>query len=165
MISPHLPVLQVVLPLISAPICLILRKGTAAWAIAVVMTWSALAGAFMLLAEVLANGPISYALGGWPAPIGIEYRIDLLGAFVLVTVSAIGAIVIVFARASVDLSVSVMLAAYLSARSLNDRRRAIPKCRPARIADSVSLAQRFASVSRVKVAVSGACPFILICTL
>jgi multicomponent Na+:H+ antiporter subunit D len=55
----------------------------------------------MLLAEVLRTGPISYALGGWPAPWGIEYRIDLLSAFVLVTVSAIGAIVIVFARASV----------------------------------------------------------------
>ncbi len=101
MISPHLPVLQVVLPLISAPICLILRNGTAAWVIAVIVTWGALAGAFMLLAEVLANGPISYALGSWPAPIGIEYRIDLLGAFVLVTVSTIAAVVIVFARASV----------------------------------------------------------------
>lgn len=101
MISQHLPVLQVVLPLISAPICLIIRSGKVAWAIAVVVTWAALAGALMLLAEVLRAGPISYALGGWPAPWGIEYRIDLLSAFVLVTVSAIGAIVIVFARASV----------------------------------------------------------------
>jgi multicomponent Na+:H+ antiporter subunit D len=100
-ISPHLPVLEVVLPLISAPICLVLRSGTIAWAIAAAMTWGAFAGALMLLAAVIDTGTISYALGGWPAPWGIEYRIDMLSAFVLVTISAIGAIVIVFARASV----------------------------------------------------------------
>ena len=32
------------------------------------------------------HGVISYAIGGWAPPIGIEYRIDLLNAFVLVLV-------------------------------------------------------------------------------
>lgn len=101
MISPHLPVLQVVLPLVAAPVCLIARSATFSWSVAVLMTWAALAGALLLLAQVLETGPISYALGGWAAPWGIEYRIDLLGAFVLVTISAVAAAVILFARQSV----------------------------------------------------------------
>ncbi len=101
MISPHLPVLEVVIPLVSAPICLVLRSARAAWAIAVVITWAAFAGAVMLLVEVRAHGTISYELGSWAPPWGIEYRIDMLGAFVLVTVAAIGALVIVYARESV----------------------------------------------------------------
>ena len=36
---------------------------------------------------MLATGPISYHLGGWAPPWGIEYRVDLLNAFVLVLVS------------------------------------------------------------------------------
>ncbi len=101
MITPHLPVLEVALPLVSAPICLILRSANVAWWVAVAMTWAAFAGALMLLAQVLDTGPITYALGGWAAPWGIEYRIDLLSAFVLVTVTTIGSLAILFARASV----------------------------------------------------------------
>ncbi len=101
MITPHLPVLEVALPLVSAPICLILRSANVAWWVAVAMTWAAFAGALMLLAQVLDAGPITYALGGWAAPWGIEYRIDLLSAFVLVTVTSIGSLAILFARASV----------------------------------------------------------------
>ena len=44
------------------------------------------------------SGPISYHLGGWEPPWGIEYRVDLLNAFVLVLVSAVGAVMMPFAR-------------------------------------------------------------------
>ena len=33
-----------------------------------------------LLWQVLTTGPISYALGGWAPPWGIEYRVDVLNA-------------------------------------------------------------------------------------
>jgi len=55
----------------------------------------------MLLIRVLDSGVITYELGGWAAPWGIEYRIDTLNAFVLVIVSAIGAIVLPYARHTV----------------------------------------------------------------
>ena len=73
MISTHLPDLQVVIPLLSAPICVILRRGYPSWLLSLVVSWLSFAISVNLLAQVLANGPISYLLGGWAAPWGIEY--------------------------------------------------------------------------------------------
>jgi Formate hydrogenlyase subunit 3/Multisubunit Na+/H+ antiporter, MnhD subunit len=100
-ISMHQPVLQIVLPLMAAPICIILRSATVAWGLALVVTWGALAASIALLLHVIDHGTISYAIGNWPPPWGIEYRIDLLSAFVLLTVSIVGAFSMVFARRSV----------------------------------------------------------------
>ena len=93
MISSHLPALQVVLPLISAPVCVLMRNGRVAWMLAVAVSWIAFVIAIALLAQVVANGPLSYAMGGWAAPYGIVYRIDLLNAFVLIIVAGMGALV------------------------------------------------------------------------
>ena len=54
-----------------------------------------------MLWQVLASGPISYHLGGWEPPWGIEYRVDFLNAFFLVLVSVVGAVIMPFARRSV----------------------------------------------------------------
>ena len=101
MIAAHLPALQVVIPLLAAPLCLILHRGPACWALSLAVSWAALAIALTLLWQVMSGGPISYPIGGWAPPWGIEYRLDALGGFVLVIVAAIGAVVIVFARRSI----------------------------------------------------------------
>ncbi len=101
MISGHLPALQVVLPLMAAPLCLLLRHSTATWGLALATTWGSLAIAITLLLQVLSTGPVSYEMGGWAAPWGIEYRVDMVGAFVLVIVAALGSLVMPFARLSV----------------------------------------------------------------
>lgn len=106
MISVHQPVLQIVLPLMAAPVCIILRSAAAGWAIATVITWGTLLASLSLLIHVIDHGVVSYAIGSWPAPWGIEYRIDALSAFVLVTVSAVGALSMVFARRSVEAEVA-----------------------------------------------------------
>ena len=93
MIAAHLPALQVVIPLISAPLCAMIWSGRAAWLLATVVAWLVLAMALALLAQVSASGPFSYAMGGWAAPWGIEYRVDRLSALVLVVVAGIGALV------------------------------------------------------------------------
>ena len=49
---------------------------------------------------------ISYALGGWLAPIGIEYRVDTLNSYVLFIVSGRSSIVMLFARKSVEFEIS-----------------------------------------------------------
>ncbi|NQV83252.1 MAG: monovalent cation/H+ antiporter subunit D family protein [Rhodospirillales bacterium] len=100
-ISTHLPVLQVVMALLAAPVCLVLRRPNAAWVIATIISWTLLAVALVLLDRVLETGTINYSLGGWPAPWGIEYRIDLANAFMLVIVTTIGSAVMPYARASV----------------------------------------------------------------
>ncbi|MDH5534587.1 MAG: monovalent cation/H+ antiporter subunit D family protein, partial [Betaproteobacteria bacterium] len=44
---------------------------------------------------------ISYAIGSWAPPWGIEYRIDSVNAFLLVLVSLIASVVVVYSRESV----------------------------------------------------------------
>ncbi|MEO8740216.1 MAG: monovalent cation/H+ antiporter subunit D family protein [Casimicrobiaceae bacterium] len=101
MISEHLPALQVVVPLISAPLIVVLRRNRLAWLIATAASWTALAIAVSLALRVGSGDVISYAIGNWPPPWGIEYRVDMLSAFVLVLVSLIAAIVMPYARTSV----------------------------------------------------------------
>ena len=90
----HLPALQVVVPLVAAPLCLLLRRGAAARILAVGACWTCLAIASGLLHRALSGGVVSYALGGWPPPWGIEYRVDVANAYVLVIVTAIASVVL-----------------------------------------------------------------------
>ncbi len=101
MIAQHLPALQVVVPLVAAPLCVFLRRGNLAWGLALVVSWTAAAISIVLLAAVIKGGVISYELGGWAPPWGIEYRIDALNAFVLLIVSCISALVLPYARRSI----------------------------------------------------------------
>ncbi|HLU77065.1 MAG TPA: monovalent cation/H+ antiporter subunit D family protein [Burkholderiales bacterium] len=89
----QLPALQVVLPLIAAPLVVLLRRPNIAWFVAVAASWASLAIALLLFDHVGQHGVISYAMGSWPAPWGIEYRVDRLNAFVLVLVAGLAAIV------------------------------------------------------------------------
>ncbi|MFA9459311.1 monovalent cation/H+ antiporter subunit D family protein [Thiohalorhabdus methylotrophus] len=98
----HLPILQVVAPLIAAPACMLLRWARLAWLLATGVTWASLGIAALLARRVMSEGPVSYAIGGWLAPWGIEYRIDALNVLVLLIVTGIGAVVMPFARASVE---------------------------------------------------------------
>jgi multicomponent Na+:H+ antiporter subunit D len=101
-LNEHLPVLLVLVPLVAAPLAALSRHPRLAWAIATAASWWALFAALSLLNRVLLDGPVSYAMGGWPAPWGIEYHIGLPNAFVLVIVATIGAVVTPFARLSVE---------------------------------------------------------------
>jgi multicomponent Na+:H+ antiporter subunit D len=105
-VSEHLPVLLVAVPLILAPIAALLGRWKAAWAVAAIACWWALGASIVLLRRVMADGVISYEIGGWAAPYGIEYRIDLLSAFVALIVGAIGAAVIPYARTSIASEIS-----------------------------------------------------------
>jgi len=101
-LSAHLPALLVVVPLLSAPLAALVRRPRAAWAVALGAAWWSLYAAVRLLHRVLATGTISYAMGSWAAPWGIEYRIDAVNAFVILIVSSIAAVVVPYARASVE---------------------------------------------------------------
>ncbi len=101
MIDMHLPILLIVVPLVSAPLCVLLRQKTLVWAFASLVCVASLGMASMLLIRVLEEGVISYAIGGWIAPWGIEYRVDTINAFVLLLVSIIAAVLMFFALPSV----------------------------------------------------------------
>ncbi|MEM6453582.1 MAG: monovalent cation/H+ antiporter subunit D family protein [Acidobacteriota bacterium] len=92
----HLPALQVLVPLMSAPLCLLARNAFAARLISRIAGLTTLGIAISLLQRVRAEGVISYALGGWAPPLGIEYRIDALNVYLLLVVASIAAVVLLF---------------------------------------------------------------------
>jgi len=99
--AEHLPALQVAVPLAAAPLIVLIRRPGAAWAIAAAVAAFAFACSVMLAWRVAAEGVLSYALGSWAPPWGIEYRVDALSAFVLVLVASIGAVAAIYARRSI----------------------------------------------------------------
>jgi multicomponent Na+:H+ antiporter subunit D len=100
-VSQNLPALLVVVPMMLAPVAALLNRSGPAWVAAVGGSWFALGAAVQLLRRVMAEGVIVYSMGGWAAPIGIEYRIDEVSAFVAVIVASIAAIAVLYARTSV----------------------------------------------------------------
>lgn len=102
MLTSNLPALQVVVPLLAALLCALSRRGWLAWFIALVVSWAMPVSAGYMLIEVLTNGPISYALGGWPPPYGIEYRVDALSGLIILLVSIGAAVMLPYANLSVE---------------------------------------------------------------
>ena len=97
----HLPILVVIIPLLAGPVCVLAERPLAAWGVALLAAWLSFAVAVALAVQVSNTGTISYELGGWAPPWGIEYRVDTLGSYVLLIVTAIAALVMVAARESV----------------------------------------------------------------
>ena len=100
MITTHFPALQIVIPLIAAPLCILLRWRDVPFGIALIATWSSFIISCVLLGQVMDQGVIVYEMGGWAAPWGIEYRIDAANAMVLLIVSGIGSVVVPYTRNS-----------------------------------------------------------------
>jgi multicomponent Na+:H+ antiporter subunit D len=98
----HLPVLQVIVPLMAAPLCLILKRPVLAWLFALMVSGIAFLISIILLQQVMTSGTIVYELGGWRAPWGIEYRIDELNAYLLLIISGISTIVLLAAHTSIQ---------------------------------------------------------------
>ena len=102
MIHENAIALAVVLPLLTAPLCVLVGRGIFAWGAATLSAWASFALSLGLLARVRAEGTIRYAMGGWDAPVGIEYRLDTLGALVMVVVTAIASVVFTYSWRSVE---------------------------------------------------------------
>ncbi len=94
--------LLVVIPLLAAPITAMLPSGRLPWLLTLVVTWLCLAIASWQLSSVIDGSVISYELGGWAPPWGIEYRVDAMNAFVALIVSAIAAITLPYALRTVE---------------------------------------------------------------
>ena len=73
-LESHLPALQVVIPLLAAPLTVLLRQRDLAFLVVLVASWASLLVSVLLWLQVGDGTVISYALGSWPPPWGIEYR-------------------------------------------------------------------------------------------
>src|SRR5690606_13664954 len=89
----QLPILQVLLPLLSAPMCVIFRRPTLVRAYATIVTFVTFVISVYLTKLVLVSGPIAYHLGGWKPPWGIEFRADALTVLILLVVTGIASVV------------------------------------------------------------------------
>ncbi|MDH3636639.1 MAG: monovalent cation/H+ antiporter subunit D family protein, partial [Gammaproteobacteria bacterium] len=97
-----MPALAVVLPLLSAPLCLFISRPLLAWLFTMLASGLTMLVSIALLQQVMASGTIVYEMGGWSAPWGIEYRVDRLNAYLLLIVSSISTVVLLAARISIE---------------------------------------------------------------
>ncbi len=108
-LSKHLPMLVVAVPLFGACIAALMPRAFLAWLVTTVVCVAVAIMSVLLLFEVQEHGVLSYAIGDWRPPIGIEYRIDSVNAFILMIVSVIAAVIMPFALKSVPLDVDTEL--------------------------------------------------------
>ena len=95
--------LPVVIPLLTACACLLLR-GRTRWQrrIALVSAGLVLAAAVGLLAQVLAGGVLTLQVGNWPAPFGISLVADPLSGLLVVTAAVLFVIVAAYSVGDID---------------------------------------------------------------
>ena len=102
MMLQQYPALLVVLPLLLAPLTVMLNRATLAWVITSLMAAACLYMSIHLAWAVFDGSAAFYEMGGWAPPWGIVYQIDALNALVAVTVSLVLAATMMFARKSVE---------------------------------------------------------------
>ena len=98
----HLPVLQVIVPMLAAPFVLLLKPRGLAWAGATSVALLSFCIALSMAVTVAGGGHFSYDMGGWPAPYGIELSVGAFSALLLLIVTGAGALSLLAARPSVD---------------------------------------------------------------
>ncbi len=102
MLIDQFPAIVVAVPLVAAALCAIIRHETACWLIALVVAFLSFVGSATMLGQIKEYGePLSYKMGGWAPPAGIELRVDLLSGYLLVLVSLIASAVLIYGRHSV----------------------------------------------------------------
>ncbi|MCI4645835.1 MAG: monovalent cation/H+ antiporter subunit D family protein [Hyphomonadaceae bacterium] len=133
----HAAPLLVVVPMITATLLVFVPSGRLAWLASILASLASLFFALVLLGLVQADtatwtalstagvetnltepGLVSYALGGWMPPAGIEFRVDALNAMILLLVAFIGVLASIFSWPTVNAEVrsekqNLFYAAYL----------------------------------------------------
>jgi multicomponent Na+:H+ antiporter subunit D len=101
MLAQHFPILPIILPLIAAPLCILLGHRQWVWLFSILVSGLSFCVSVSLLLATLDQGVLSYAVGGWEPPWGIEVRIDVASALVLTIVTGISSLVLVYAKDSI----------------------------------------------------------------
>ena len=94
----HAAPLLVMVPLFLAPVLALVPTGRIAWLISIVATGISFLFSLILLGLVQTSpiGVVSYEIGSWSVPLGIELRVDALNAMILLIVTTIGLLASVF---------------------------------------------------------------------
>ena len=100
-LEEQLPIWLIVIPFVAAPLILLFGNKGLAWVISFLATAFSLAISVILVLTLKDGGLISYHIGGWAPPIGIEYRIDATNALILMLISLIATVALPYAYRSV----------------------------------------------------------------
>ncbi|MGL9717342.1 MAG: proton-conducting transporter transmembrane domain-containing protein [Wolbachia sp.] len=92
----QLPILQVIIPIIASMFCFLTRKHKMSWFISFVTTSATFFISSILLMKTYNGEVITYHLGDWAPPYGIELRIDMLNSLVLTLVNFIALISVLY---------------------------------------------------------------------
>ncbi len=94
----HAPVLLIMVPLMLAPIMAMLPNGRLAWFTAIFAAAAAFVFALIVQALIMTGptGNISYAIGRWPPPLGIEFRVDALSSLLLLLITFMSLLTAIF---------------------------------------------------------------------
>lgn len=100
--SLHYPALQVIVPMLCAPLLVLLRPRGLAWAAATLTSLMAFVIACALAITVLQGTDFRYEMGAWPAPYGIELAVDSFSAILLLLVTGASTFALLAGRLSID---------------------------------------------------------------
>lgn len=101
----HLVVLQVVVPMLCAPLVFLVRVPGLPWAAATVTSLMTFAISVSLTGTVLSGEEISYAIGSWPAPYGIELYVDAFSALLLLVTTGASSLALMAGKSSIEAQV------------------------------------------------------------
>ena len=100
----QLPALAVAVPLMAAPLAALLGRG-AAWWLAAVTSLVAFTIAVLVAGPAATGAVVSYNMGGWPPPFGIELRVGAFSALLLLITSGASMLALLAGRHSLDLAI------------------------------------------------------------
>lgn len=101
-LTPHLPALQVIVPMLSAPLILLLKPRGLAWAGTTAVALLSFAIAMNMALATFEGERLRYDMGGWVAPYGIELAVGAFGSLILLIVTGASAAALLAGRVSVD---------------------------------------------------------------
>ena len=103
----HLPALLIVIPLLAAIITPIIGRinWVLSWYTVTITTFISFVISLSLLQTVLVQGEISYWMGGWEPPWGIEYAIDYLNVFVVIIISFMAFVGAIYSKNSINVEI------------------------------------------------------------
>jgi len=110
--------LIVVVPMVGAAVAALLPAGRGPWLLATAISWYMLAAAAMLAGQAMDLGMLSYAMGGWEPPYGVEYRLDPANALLALLIAGLAAVVLPFAGPSLANEVPIEKSPWLYAALL-----------------------------------------------
>ena len=99
--------------MLGAAVAVLLPAGRLPWLWATAVSWFMLYAAATLAAQVMDLGVLSYWMGGWEPPFGIEYRLDPANALLALLIALLAAVVLPFAGRSLAAEVAERKSPYL----------------------------------------------------